>query len=43
MSCDCLLPLVTGLVVLLEQIFAKVAGEVAPHGMDKVAVVLRVV
>ena len=35
--------LVADLVVLLEQILAKVPAEVAPHGMDVVGVVLRVV
>jgi hypothetical protein len=38
-----LLLLVADLVVLLEQVLAKVAAEVAPHGMDVVGVVLRVV
>ena len=38
-----LLLLMTGLVVLLEQVFAKVAGEVAPHGVDVVGIVLRVI
>jgi hypothetical protein len=38
-----LLLLVAGLVVVLEQVLAKVAAEVAPHGMDVVGVVLRVV
>jgi len=38
-----LLLLVTDLVVVLEQVLTKVAAEVAPHGMDVVGVVLRVV
>jgi hypothetical protein len=38
-----LLLLVAGLVVVLEQVLAKVAAEVAPDGMDVVGVVLRVV
>jgi hypothetical protein len=38
-----LLLLVADLVVMLEQVLAKVAAEVAPHGMDVVGVVLCVV
>ncbi len=34
---------VAGLVVLMEQVLAKVPCEVAPHGVDVVGVVLRVV
>jgi hypothetical protein len=35
--------LVAGLSVLLEEVVAEVASEVAPHGVDVVGVVLRVV
>jgi hypothetical protein len=38
-----LLLLVANLVVLLEQVMTKVAGKIAPHGVDVVGVVLRVV
>ncbi len=38
-----LFPLVACVVVLLEQVLAEVAREVAPHGVDVVGVVLRVV
>ena len=34
---------VAGLVVLLEQVLAEIAGEVAPHGVDVVGTVLSVV
>jgi len=34
---------VADLVVMLDQVLAKVAAEVAPHGMDVVGVVLCVV
>jgi hypothetical protein len=38
-----LLLLVVGLVMLLEQVLAKVAGQVAPHGVDVIGVVLRII
>ena len=38
-----LLVLVAGMIVLLEQVLAEVAAEVAPHGVDVVGVVLCVV
>ena len=32
-----------GAVVLLEQVPAKISGEVSPHGMNMVGVILRIV